>query len=240
MDNKKAFSKPVIIIAGVILALLIFGPSYYFYSKYNEAQKKLQDSSVDKKEEVKSLVAKVGKLIELPQEEEPTIATVSDKSSLPNQPFFANAKNGDQVLIYSKAKKAILYRPATNKIIEVGPVNFEPTGSPTPTGSGNNSSQLLTPSPSITNLVRLAIYNAGKTAGLAASTEAKLKTQFKNITVVQKSNTQGDFSANLVVDLSGKQKEAATQLASFLNAELGTLPSSETKPDSDILVIVVK
>ncbi|MBI5357887.1 hypothetical protein HZB74_03515 [Candidatus Saccharibacteria bacterium] len=63
-------------------------------------------------------------MVEVPQGEEPTIATVQDVSKLQNQAFFKNAQNGDKVLIYSQAKKAILYRPSTDKIIEVGPVNI--------------------------------------------------------------------------------------------------------------------
>ena len=75
-------------------------------------------------EENKALVAKVGQLIVLPEGEEPTVATVNEPEKLKDQPFFANAKQGDKVLIYTKAKKAILYRTAENKIVEVAPVNI--------------------------------------------------------------------------------------------------------------------
>lgn len=68
------------------------------------------------------LVDKIGKLIELPADETPTIALVSDVDKLQNQAFFAKAQNGDQVLIYTKAKKVILYRPSINKLIEVAPL----------------------------------------------------------------------------------------------------------------------
>lgn len=75
-------------------------------------------------EEINALLEKVGMLIELPQGETPTVATVSDKDKLKDQPFFANAQNGDKVIIYPNAKKAILYRPSINKLIDVAPVSF--------------------------------------------------------------------------------------------------------------------
>ncbi len=60
----------------------------------------------------------VNKMMILPEGEEPTIQTVTNLDELNYQPFFMNAEVGDQVIIYSVAKKAILFRPSTNKIIE--------------------------------------------------------------------------------------------------------------------------
>ena len=65
----------------------------------------------------------VSKLMVLPTDETPTMATVSDPEKLKNQAFFVNAKVGDKVLIYTKARKAILFSPSQNKIIEVSPLN---------------------------------------------------------------------------------------------------------------------
>jgi hypothetical protein len=67
---------------------------------------------------VDDILEKVGKLIDIPNET-PTVATVSDVTKLTGQEFFAKAQNGDKVIIFPKAQKAILYRPGTNKIIEV-------------------------------------------------------------------------------------------------------------------------
>lgn len=116
----------LIVLIVLILALV---PGYYFYNQYQKAQQQLGQGS---DAETASLVKKVGKLIELPISETPTIATVSDKTKLTGQQFFANAQNGDKVLIYSQAKKAILYRPSTNKIIEVAPINLAPSPSVSP------------------------------------------------------------------------------------------------------------
>jgi len=101
--------------------------------------------------EVNSLVAQVGKLISLPTDETPTVATVTDASKVKDQPFFANAKNDDKVLIYQKAAKAILFRPSENRIIEVGAVNINnqtaPSASPSATPGGKVKA---TPTPSPT------------------------------------------------------------------------------------------
>ena len=66
------------------------------------------------------LVRDVSKLIILP-EESPTIATVTDPKALVGQPFFEKAETGDRVLVFTDAKKAILYRPSIKKIVEVMP-----------------------------------------------------------------------------------------------------------------------
>lgn len=87
-------------------------------------------------QETKDLIGAVARLIVLPSEE-PTIATVADPGKLSNQPFFAHAQKGDKVLIYANAKKAVLYSPIKNRIIEVAPLNIgtptTPTFTPTPT-----------------------------------------------------------------------------------------------------------
>lgn len=84
---------------------------------------------MDQKQKTTSLLTEVNLLYDLPTDESPTVATVSDKTKLKNQPFFSKAENGDKVLIYTKAKKAILYRPTTHKIVEVSPLTIT---SPTP------------------------------------------------------------------------------------------------------------
>ena len=54
---------------------------------------------------------------------EPTLVTVQDVTKLQDQEFFEKAQNGDKVLIYEQAKKAYLYRPSTNRVINVAPVS---------------------------------------------------------------------------------------------------------------------
>lgn len=96
------------------------------------------------KAEIKKLVEEMGKIIELPEGETPTMATVSDLEMVKDQSFFKNAKVDDKVLVYTNAKKAYLYRPSERKIIEVGVVNIpEPTGQTA--GTQNQNIQAASP-----------------------------------------------------------------------------------------------
>jgi hypothetical protein len=73
--------------------------------------------------DLQATIAQVSKLMILPSDETPTLATVTDAEKLRGQAFFANARNGDRVLLYSKAGKAVLYDPDANKIVDVAPLN---------------------------------------------------------------------------------------------------------------------
>ena len=83
-----------------------------------------KNPNVVAQQEVTSLVAKVGRLVVLPEGETPTVATVSDPEALKDQVFFKNAVKGDKVLIYAESKKAFLYSVSLDKIIDVAPLNI--------------------------------------------------------------------------------------------------------------------
>ena len=115
---KLSMPNPTVVVLGVLLlAALIFGA--IFFKKYKDASGDPQKLA---QRQTQDLVNQIGKIILLPTGETPTVATVSDLAPLKDQPFFANAKVGDKVLIYATAKKAFLYDPVANKIVEVAPV----------------------------------------------------------------------------------------------------------------------
>lgn len=115
-ENKLSIFKKKKVLAG-LLSVLIVIPVVIGAVSYIQ-QRNLKNSQVLGANQVSDILGKVSKLIDIP-DETPTIATVSDVSKLTGQEFFAKAENGDKVIIFSKAQKAILYRPSTNKIIEV-------------------------------------------------------------------------------------------------------------------------
>lgn len=104
------------VIAGVVVLIVLIG-GYFWYTNS-------QSSEARAVEETASAVEKIGRLIALPEGETPTLATVTDPEQLKDQPFFAKAEVGFQVLLYANAQKAFLYDPNKNIIVEVATLNL--------------------------------------------------------------------------------------------------------------------
>ena len=132
----------VLVIASLLAAGTWYGLKYRnersdLGKKYAEVSKELasikQDPNAAAQAEINKTIEAVGKLYSLPKDEKPSVATVSDKAKLKDQPFFASAENGDITLIYSTAKLAILYRPSSGKIINVSSVTIQDQKAPAST-----------------------------------------------------------------------------------------------------------
>ena len=108
-------------VVAIALAVALLGGGIFIYTQQGQAP---TDPERVAAEEVASLTAAVGALIALPQDETPTIATVTDPEQLKEQPFFSQAKVGDKVLLYATARKAYLYDPVANKLLDVAPLNI--------------------------------------------------------------------------------------------------------------------
>lgn len=130
-----------------VVALLVLagaGGTYYFYTENASLKAKVAElessPNVVAQREVEQTVSMVSQFVDLPQGEQPVVATVTDKEKLKDQPFFAKAENGDKVLIYATAKRIYLFRPSTSKLLEAAPLNIgqanaNPSASPVPSPS---------------------------------------------------------------------------------------------------------
>jgi len=99
-----------VIVLSLLTLLSLVTTGYLIY------QMKVTPKSVEEK-----LIQEVSKVMVLP-DETPVIATIEDIEKVKDQPFFESAQNGDKVLAFVQHKKAILYRPSTKMIIDVGPI----------------------------------------------------------------------------------------------------------------------
>lgn len=126
-----------------LMAVLLIGAiaagGYLYWQNMNLSKTVTElknDPKVIAQQEVQSTVAQVGKVVALPEGEDPVVATVTDKEKLKDQAFFAKAENGDKVLIYAKARRIYLFRPGENKLLEAAPLNIGASASASPAASG--------------------------------------------------------------------------------------------------------
>jgi hypothetical protein len=216
---------PLILVLVVLVGL--GGASFYFYSRYQHAQRLLKDPAAAAQEETRVLVEKVARHILLPKGETPTIAKVTDAKQLADNPFFAQAQTGDVVMIFLKAKKVVLFRPDADRIVNIGPFNSEPSVA----GTSSATMQLQT--------ARLTIYNGTQTAGLASVAEKKIKGELADVQTVSKLNSKGTYTKTRVVVLTPEAQTLGAQLADMFKTEVtSVMPLGEAKPESELLLIV--
>jgi hypothetical protein len=220
-------------IAITIGALVFIGLIVLVVFLYTQYQSLKKNPNGEKEAEVKQLVEQIRKFYDLPTDENPTVATVSDKSKVVNQPFFAKAENGDKILIYRKNKLAILFRPSQNRLINVGPIDLDAV-SGNSTGSGSTTQAAI---------AKLGLYNASSTVGITTDVEKKLTTSAyaSQISIAEKKNANSkSLGKVLIVDVAGSNKDLAEKIAATLGGEVGSLPAGETKPGVDIAVFIGK
>lgn len=220
-ENKKISKFGLNIIIKIIVIILILagiGGTYYFYTQNKKSQALLKDPAAAQEAETKEILKKISEFMILPTDEEPNVATVLDINQLKDQPFFAQAQNGDKVIIYTKADKAILYRPGTNKIVNISSVALEPT------------------------TINVAVYNGTKTTGLTTKFATDIPKSIDNIVIVSKANAErSDYKESLVIDLTGRNGELAQQIATLIEGTVSSLPEGEVKPsdsNTDLLIIL--
>lgn len=112
------------IIKIVVFVSVVGTSSVFAYHKYSEFRTR-DNSGTASALEAQLLADEIGRYMFLPLNEIPTVATVSDKRKLANQPIFKDAENGDKLLAYKDAKRLILYRPTKQLIVTIASIYDE-------------------------------------------------------------------------------------------------------------------
>lgn len=110
------------IVSTIVLVLLVstVGLCAFFYVQYHNALKNNPNAERDR------IVTSIGKVIELP-DEQPVFSTVQNNAKLANPTLRQRAKNGDKLLIYAVAKRLIIYRPSTHKVVDLLTIQSTPS-----------------------------------------------------------------------------------------------------------------
>jgi hypothetical protein len=202
-----------LLIAVIIIALV--AALAWTYTEYEKARdqiatlEKIQNPDLLSDEEMDALLAKVEAHILLPEDEEPLIATILDVESLKaDQPFYKNAENEDQLLLYED--RAIIYSPKKDKVINVGPVNIQ--------------------SPDL----NIDVRNGSKTPGVAGTMAEQLKERGYNVNSV--GDTPKDYNGIILVKLT--DKDVSSLEAALGVKAIEQLPEGEVQSTADALILV--
>jgi hypothetical protein len=166
------------------------------------------------------VVSRVGQLMLLPTNEQPTLATVTDKTKLADKFLASKAANGDDILIYTKNQMVIIYRPSINKIVAVGAVSVDPA---------------LSEAKDATLTVEDGSNNPQKTQAIIQ----KIRAAYPQIKVTNggKASRQ-DLPETIVIDNSGNKDNLMFALMKVVSGKQGVLPLGVTNAPTDLLVIV--
>ncbi len=109
--TRRSRRKPLVAVLTILLVIAV-AASAVLFTKYRQL------SSSNTKEERQQIIRTIQDVVALP-DEQPTLSTVVDASKFTNPTLKARAKDGDKLLVYAKAKRLILYRPSTKKVIDM-------------------------------------------------------------------------------------------------------------------------
>ena len=232
--------KPSVIVFSLLLCLFA-GAAGYFYYKYKQATR-----TVDIKEEIAQLVETIGAVMELPSDETPTLATVTDREKLTDQPFIRKSENGDKVLIYTNAGRAILYRPSVGKIVDVTAINIQDdpvARTETPTEEMKTVSEESAPVQEVTanEPAKVVFLNGSTKVGVTQVAEEKLLSAFPEGVVVagKEKASKSTYQGIIIADVSGRVSTQVGEIATVLGGVISALPSEELIPgEADIVVII--
>jgi len=237
-QNKSFFNLILIII--LIILLICFAIYYIKFQKVKNnslTEKTAQNQEEIIKKEITDLKEKIGKLILLPTNEEPVVATIVDSEKLKTeQPFYKDAQNGDKLLVYQQEKKAIIYSPSKNILVNVGTVFFDDTGEQqiTSTPQTPQEQPQVEPAKVQNEILKLEIRNGSNTPGKAQLVADGLdKNMFEVIKVEKASKT--NYENNILINIKGKDLSA---LENLLGVKAVTMPAGEATSEADALIII--
>lgn len=116
--------KPTTFFFIIGLVIILLGVSFFLYASKTNTVSQQSEQSLSE-EEIQILTESVSGLMIIPKEE-PVVFVISDVQELiKQQQFFKDAINGDILLIFPEAAKAVVYSPSRNIIVNTGPVTAD-------------------------------------------------------------------------------------------------------------------
>ena len=153
----------------------------------------------------------INKSLSISGEANPAVLTVEDKSKA-TQPFLEQAQNGDKVVLYYNARKAVVFRPSEERIVHQG--SYTPPEAKLFIRKGTTQDTRI-------DEVR---------SRLGAISDIEI--------VSQDSSTKQDYQGLVLVSVTDRYDEKIAELERLFGIKVSRLPAGETFPDADIMLIV--
>lgn len=127
MDKKKLLTL-VLVIGLAVLAYMNYTKRVQLAMELKKLSVKMEQletgNSPENVAQAQAIIDKVRQHINIPEDVEPTVATIVDVDALKSRnEFYANAKNGDHLIV--TPTRAILYDPDKDMILDVVPVQLQ-------------------------------------------------------------------------------------------------------------------
>jgi hypothetical protein len=127
-------------VTALVALLVVVGGGYYGWMRYQAYRASPEVQTAKAEAEKKDILDAISKFMLLP-EGDPVLFKVSNRDQMrAQQAFFKDTENDDVLLVFQQSGKAIIYRPSSKTIINVGPVNFDNTQAPNQTRPAGNTS----------------------------------------------------------------------------------------------------
>lgn len=214
--------RPLKVLATICVLLLLVGTVVMTFLYYQARQELLQLSTPQgqqrlSEQEMTVILEQLGKLTLLP-DEEPVMATIIDAAYLATQSaFYEQSENGDKLVVFPTAKKAIIYSPTRNIIVNSGPVVDD----------------------QVSSALRIELRNGTADDDILNEIKDGLEANGATVTAMSPAANRNYAQTRIIGTSDNVTDETLAALATYLNGEVVvTLPVSEKESAADVLVIV--
>ncbi|MCX7997205.1 MAG: hypothetical protein N2691_05660 [Patescibacteria group bacterium] len=219
----------VIIPVSVVLVISLVVSGYFAWHAYEFKQSRL-DPDRAAKLQAERIVSRVSRLMDMPSTERASVAVLGARSDEQYRDFFSQAIPGDAVIIFPQARRAILYRDSIDRIIDI--VTLASAERVSPPSGAQEKSVVRYP-------LRMAILNGGAPAGSEQLAGEIIQDAIAGLIPEYAGAAKANnYTRTIVINLSGVPETVLEDVARAIGGTITTLPSYETAPDTDFLVIL--
>jgi len=159
------------------------------------------------------------------------VAVIEKADTLSEQPFFTNVRDGDKLLIYKKANKALLFRPMTNSVIAFSVLDAAASQNAFIGGiTGENSDAPM-----------FLLRNGMTQDNDLQVFEAELRSAYPDAQVVDVEQAMRfDYKKSILIDAThGAKAKEARDIARKLRLTVSELPADEPYAPAGVDFIVI-